>query len=54
MERTIQEYIKKPLAELVLFGSLSRSGGTALVRYSKAEDNLEVTVKEEEAELEKS
>ena len=54
MERTIQEYIKKPLAELVLFGSLARSGGTALVRYNKAEDKLEVTVQEEEAELEKS
>ena len=54
MERTIQEHIKKPLAELVLFGSLARSGGTALVRYNKAEDKLEVTVQEEEAELEKS
>ena len=54
MERTIQEHIKKPLAELVLFGSLARSGGTALVRYNQAEDKLEVTVQEEEAELEKS
>jgi len=54
MERTIQEYIKKPLAELVLFGSLAQSGGTALVRHNKAEDKLEVTVEEEEAELEKS
>jgi ATP-dependent Clp protease ATP-binding subunit ClpA len=54
MERVIQEYIKKPLAELVLFGSLSQSGGTALVRLNKADDKLEVTVEEEEAELEKS
>ena len=54
MERVIQEYIKKPLAEMVLFGSLARSGGTALVRLNKAENELQVTVEEEEAELEES
>ena len=54
MERVIQEYIKKPLAELVLFGALSQSGGTALVRLNGAENKLEVTVEEEEAELQKS
>jgi ATP-dependent Clp protease ATP-binding subunit ClpA len=55
MERVIQEYIKKPLAEMVLFGSLARSGGTALVRLNKADNKLEVTVEEEEAaELEES
>ena len=54
MERVIQEYIKKPLAEMVLFGSLSQSGGTALVRLNKAGDGLQVTVEEEEAELEES
>ncbi len=54
MERVIQEHIKKPLAELVLFGSLSQSGGTALVRLNAAENKLEVTVEEEEAELQKS
>jgi ATP-dependent Clp protease ATP-binding subunit ClpA len=54
MERVIQEHIKKPLAELVLFGALSHSGGTALVRLNAAEDRLEVTVEEEEAELQKS
>jgi ATP-dependent Clp protease ATP-binding subunit ClpA len=48
MERVIQEHIKKPLAELVLFGSLASSGGTALVRLNKAEDRLDVTVQEEE------
>lgn len=53
MERVIQEYIKKPLAELVLFGSLAASGGTAHVGLNKAEDKLEVTVEEEEEELEK-
>ena len=50
MERIIQEHIKKPLAELVLFGSLAQSGGTALVRLNKAENTLEVMVPEEEAE----
>jgi ATP-dependent Clp protease ATP-binding subunit ClpA len=54
MARVIQEHIKKPLAEMVLFGSLAQSGGTALVRLNKADDKLEVTVEQEEAELEES
>ncbi|MEM9256634.1 MAG: ATP-dependent Clp protease ATP-binding subunit ClpA [Pseudomonadota bacterium] len=54
MERIIQEHIKKPLAELVLFGPLAQSGGTALVRLNRAEDTLDVTVEEEEVELEES
>ena len=54
MERIIQEHIKKPLAEMVLFGPLAQSGGTALVRLNKAEDKLEVTIEEEEAVLEES
>ncbi|RLA55907.1 MAG: ATP-dependent Clp protease ATP-binding subunit ClpA [Gammaproteobacteria bacterium] len=54
MERVIQEYIKKPLAEMVLFGSLAQSGGTALVRLNKADNKLEVTVEEEELELQES
>ncbi|MEE4147153.1 MAG: ATP-dependent Clp protease ATP-binding subunit ClpA, partial [Halieaceae bacterium] len=54
MARVIQEHIKKPLAEMVLFGSLAQSGGTALVRLNKAEDKLEVTVEQEEAALEES
>ena len=52
MERVIQEHIKKPLAELILFGSLSQSGGTAHVRLDKANNTLKVTVEEEEAETE--
>ena len=52
MERVIQEHIKKPLAELVLFGSLARSGGVAKVRLNRAQDQLEVTTEEEkEVEL---
>jgi ATP-dependent Clp protease ATP-binding subunit ClpA len=54
MERVIQEHIKKPLAELILFGSLSQSGGTAQVRLDKASNTLKVTVEEEEAELQNS
>ncbi|NCF20598.1 MAG: ATP-dependent Clp protease ATP-binding subunit ClpA [Haliea sp.] len=54
MERVIQEHIKKPLAEMVLFGALAQSGGTALVRLNKADDKLEVTIEEEEAELQES
>ncbi|MCP4465796.1 MAG: ATP-dependent Clp protease ATP-binding subunit ClpA, partial [Halieaceae bacterium] len=52
MERVIQEHIKKPLAELVLFGSLARSGGVAKVRLNHAQGQLEVTTEEEkEVEL---
>jgi ATP-dependent Clp protease ATP-binding subunit ClpA len=47
MERVIQENIKKPLAEMVLFGELSKTGGTALVRLDKAADKLVVTSEEE-------
>ena len=54
MERVIQEYIKKPLAEMVLFGDLAQSGGTALVRLNKAEDKLDVLMEEEELALEES
>ena len=54
MERIIQEHIKKPLAEMVLFGSLAQSGGTALVRLNKEEDKLDVRVEEEELALEES
>jgi ATP-dependent Clp protease ATP-binding subunit ClpA len=54
MERVIQEHIKKPLAELVLFGALSHSGGTALVRLDPVANKLEVTVEVEEAELQSS
>ncbi|KZX53404.1 ATP-dependent Clp protease ATP-binding subunit ClpA [Halioglobus sp. HI00S01] len=54
MARIIQEHIKKPLAELVLFGELAQSGGTALVRLNKANDKLDVLVEEEEVELAES
>ncbi len=50
MARVIQEHIKKPLAELVLFGSLAQAGGVAKVRVNQAHDGLEVLVEETEAE----
>ncbi|MEM1142611.1 MAG: ATP-dependent Clp protease ATP-binding subunit ClpA [Pseudomonadota bacterium] len=49
MDRVIQEHIKKPLAELVLFGPLASKGGTALVRLNSAGDGLDVTAAEDEA-----
>ena len=41
MDRLIQERIKKPLAEEVLFGALSKAGGT--VKISVTEEDLRVT-----------
>lgn len=42
MSRIIQEKIKKPLAELVLFGSLSEKGGVVQVDVKDGELSLEV------------
>lgn len=47
MDRVIQEHIKKPLAEMVLFGPLAAQGGTALVRLDESGDKLVVSVAEE-------
>ena len=43
MGRVIQEQIKKPLAELVLFGELSSSGGS--VKITVVKDRLKIRVK---------
>ncbi len=40
MARTIQEYIKKPLAEKVLFGQLATEGGVLKIRVSDGELEL--------------
>lgn len=45
MARVIQEHIKKPLAELVLFGQLAEHGGNVVVRL--AGDKLELVCEEE-------
>jgi ATP-dependent Clp protease ATP-binding subunit ClpA len=50
MERIIQENIKKPLAEMVLFGELSKHGGTAHVSLDRAEDKLAVEAEVPERE----
>ena len=42
LARVIQEHIKKPLAEMVLFGSLAQAGGTDA---SKVNDALELARK---------
>ena len=49
MARVIQEHIKKPLADMVLFGSLSK-GGTAVVSISEDRSELTVTASVESEE----
>ncbi len=46
MERVIQEKVKKPLAEEILFGNLSKSGGTVKVTVDD-NDQLEINTNEE-------
>jgi ATP-dependent Clp protease ATP-binding subunit ClpA len=48
MARIIQELIKKPLADLVLFGSLANKGGVAHVSVVNGE--IDVSAEEEELE----
>lgn len=47
MERVIQEHIKKPLADLVLFGALSK-GGLADVSVSEDRESLSIEVEQVE------
>ena len=47
MTRVIQDYIKKPLAEKVLFGALSKNGGIVDIRV---EDGVLVVMEEKEEE----
>ena len=49
MERVIQEHIKKPLADMVLFGALSK-GGTAKVTLEAKGEGLSVEAVTEKAE----
>jgi ATP-dependent Clp protease ATP-binding subunit ClpA len=48
MARLIQEQLKKPLADKLLFGELSERGGTVHVRVRN--DQLDLSIEEEEAE----
>ncbi|HWV15132.1 MAG TPA: ATP-dependent Clp protease ATP-binding subunit ClpA [Cellvibrio sp.] len=45
MARLIQEKLKKPLAEEILFGALSHGGGTVAVDLDPINDTLEIEVK---------
>jgi ATP-dependent Clp protease ATP-binding subunit ClpA len=47
MARTIQESLKKPLAERILFGDLSTNGGEIYISVD-SEGELSITLKEEE------
>lgn len=40
MQRVIQEYLKKPLAEMILFGELSRKGGSVMVSVEKQNQQI--------------
>jgi ATP-dependent Clp protease ATP-binding subunit ClpA len=50
MERVIQEHIKKPLADMVLFGDLAK-GGTASISVNPERTDLAITVMVEEKEV---
>jgi len=47
MARLIQEKLKKPLAEMVLFGELSQGGGVVNVTVEDDEINLEIAIEKE-------
>ncbi len=49
MERLIQEHIKRPLADELLFGKLSKDGG--IVRISEKKGSLELTFNEEKTPI---
>ena len=50
MARLIQEKLKKPLAEEILFGSLSHGGGTVDVDVDTIEDKLIIEVQAKHAQ----
>jgi ATP-dependent Clp protease ATP-binding subunit ClpA len=47
MQRLIQDKIKRPLAEDILFGDLARSGGTVYVRVENGDIKLEIESSEQ-------
>ncbi len=48
MSRLIQDKLKKPLAEAILFGDLSNGGGIVIVDVDQLQDDLIITVKAKE------
>lgn len=49
MQRVIQEHIKKPMADLLLFGELAQGGGTVLASLNDAGDGLVLTIEKASA-----
>ncbi len=49
MARLIQEKLKKPLAEEILFGSLSSGGGTVSVDVDPVEDKISISISAKQA-----
>lgn len=49
MARLIQDKLKKPLAEEILFGTLSSGGGTVDVDVDPIEDKITIEVKAKQA-----
>ncbi len=50
MARLIQDKLKKPMAEEILFGSLSHGGGTVTVDVDAVEDKLTIEVNAKHAQ----
>lgn len=50
MARLIQEKLKKPLAEAILFGELSHGGGTVEVDVDDIEDKITIEIKAKQAQ----
>lgn len=48
MQKVIQDYIKKPLAEMILFGELAEHGGVVQITVDKMEQALSLKVLERE------
>jgi len=46
----IQEKLKKPLAEAILFGELSHGGGTVDVGVDDVEDKITIEIKAKQAQ----
>jgi ATP-dependent Clp protease ATP-binding subunit ClpA len=50
MARLIQEKLKKPLAEAILFGELSHGGGTVEVDVDDIEHKITIEIKAKQAQ----
>jgi len=48
MARLIQDNVKKPLAEMILFGELSEKGGTVKIDYMEGDEAVTLSILQEE------